>query len=90
MAEEGGVGGEGQAREVDFEEFGVARAVGGRVEDGVHVVEDVFWAKGLLEVAFAVGDELHLEFFGDVGDEGWREVGMTTTWKARSRLFLIE
>jgi len=36
------VGGEGQAREVDFEEFGVTLAIGRRMEDGVGVVEDVF------------------------------------------------
>lgn len=51
---------EGQAREVDFEKLGVTGAVGGAVEDGVSVVENVFRAEGGFEVALPVGDELEL------------------------------
>ena len=40
--EEIGVAGEGNAGEVDFEEFGVAGAVGGGVEDSVDVVQNTF------------------------------------------------
>jgi hypothetical protein len=39
--------GEGYAGKVDFEEFSVAGAVGGRVEDGVDVVEDSFGGRGV-------------------------------------------
>jgi hypothetical protein len=42
LAEQRKRAGQGQAREVDLEKFGVAGAVAGTVEDGVDVVEDVF------------------------------------------------
>ena len=46
LAEEGHTGGERQAGEIYLEEFGVAGAVGGAVEEGVGVVEDVFGGEG--------------------------------------------
>ncbi len=56
--EEGFVAGERQAREVDFEKFGVAAAVGGAVEDGVGIVKHVFRAPDVLHIPFAVLSEL--------------------------------
>ena len=55
--EEIGVAGEGHAGEVDFEEFGVAGAVGRRMEDGVDVVEDVFGAESGWKTRGFVGVE---------------------------------
>src|SRR6266568_7265156 len=75
FAEEISIRGERQAREVNLEKFGVACTVGWGVEDGVHIVEDVFWPEGVLEVALAIGNEGHSELVRDVGDECWREVG---------------
>ncbi len=43
--------GEGDAGKVDFEEFSVAGAVGGGVEDGVDVVEDGFGGGSVAEFA---------------------------------------
>ena len=74
-AEQGGLTGEGQAREVYFEEFGVAAAVFGAVEDGVEVVEHVFRAEGGGQVAFAVGQVAEAESLGERLHEGGREVG---------------
>jgi hypothetical protein len=69
------VGGEGQAGKINFEEFGVAGAVGRRVEDGVGVIEDVFGTEGGFEIALTVGDELEPQFLAELGDEFGGEVG---------------
>lgn len=53
LTKESIVAGEWGVWEVDFEKFGVAAAVGGRVEDGVDVAEDGFGGRGLAE---AIGD----------------------------------
>jgi hypothetical protein len=58
--------------EVDLQELGIALAVGGRVEDGLDVVEDVLRAEGGGQVAVAVGDEREAE----AGCEGRNEIGI--------------
>ena len=42
--------------------FGIALTIGRRVEDGIHVVEDIFRAKGLLQITSAIGDKGYAEF----------------------------
>ena len=57
--------GERQAREVYLEELGVAGAVGGRVEDGIGIVEDVLRAEGLLKVSLAVFNKFQPQLLRD-------------------------
>ena len=75
LAEEFQVGGQRHAGEVDLQELCVALAVGGRVEDGVDVIEDVLRAEGGGQVAVAVGDEREAEAGSEGRDEIMAEVG---------------
>ena len=75
LSEELRAGGHGHSWEVDLQELGIALAVGGGVEDGVDVVEDVLRAEGGGQVAVAVGDEFEAEAGGEGGDEIGVEVG---------------
>ena len=58
------VAGQRQPREIDFEELGVASAIRRRVKHRVSVVEDVFGADGLAQVATAIWDESKCEALG--------------------------
>ena len=70
-------GGHGHAGKVDLQELGVALAVGGGVEEGVDVVENILRAERRGQVAVAVGDEFQAEAGGEGGDEIGIEVGDT-------------
>ena len=59
--EEGGIGCQGDSREVILEEGCVTGSVGWTVKNGVDVMEDVFWAECREEVAVSVGYPGELE-----------------------------
>ena len=74
-AEESHVGRQRQAREVDLEELGVARAIRRRMKHRVGVVEDVFRADALAQVAMPLRQEPQTERRRDGIDESGGEVG---------------
>ena len=61
--------------EVYLEELGVAGAVGGRVEDGVSVVEDILRAECFIKVSPAVLDEGYPPLGGEILDKLRGKVG---------------
>ncbi len=77
-AEQVNIGGQGQTGEIYLEELGIARAIGRRMKDGVHVMEHILRPERLLQIALAIRHKLQIELAGDIRDEGWREVGTTT------------
>ncbi len=89
-AEELGVAGERDAREVALEEVGVALAIAGRVEDGVEVAEDIFGAEGGRAVAPAIGDPRQPQPLGHVADERGREVGPPPARRSGGRVIASE
>jgi hypothetical protein len=79
FAEQVGLAGERQAREVNLEELGVAAAVRRAVEHGVQVIEHVFRPEGLRPVALAVGHERHAQPRPHIRDKLRRKVRTTAT-----------
>jgi hypothetical protein len=83
LLEEFPVGGQGNPGEVDLQELGIAQTVGGRVEDGIDVVENVLRAEGGGQVAVAVGDERETEAGSEGGDEIMIDIGGATIFAGR-------
>src|SRR5207245_3098935 len=63
------VAGQRQAREINFQEFGVAAAVRRRMEERVGVMENVFRADCLFEIAAIYRKPLQSEALGQVLNE---------------------